>query len=136
MSACHRFDKKVWNMDIFKSIIVWITGLCFMGILFPLTFIIWFIVLPFDRQRFVTHWLLVYQSIIISALIPIWKIKIEGREKALSGSTYVIIANHQSILDILLINCLRYRFKWISKIENINVAGSWLVLENGRIYYS
>jgi 1-acyl-sn-glycerol-3-phosphate acyltransferase len=62
-----------------------------------------------------------YQSIIISTLIPIWKIEIEGREKAVSGSTYVIIANHQSILDILLINCLRYRFKWISKIENINL---------------
>jgi len=33
----------------------------------------------------------------------------------------VIIANHQSMLDILLINCLRYRFKWISKIENTKV---------------
>ena len=108
-------------MDIVKSIIVWITALCFMGILFPLTFIIWLIVLPFDRQRFVTHWLLVYQAVIISTLIPIWKIEIEGRDKAVTDSTYVIIANHQSILDILLINCLRYRFKWISKIENINV---------------
>jgi 1-acyl-sn-glycerol-3-phosphate acyltransferase len=111
----------VWNMDIIKSVIVWITALCFLGILFPLTFFIWCLVLPFDRQRFVTHWLLVYQSIIISALIPIWKIKIDGREKALSNSSYVIIANHQSILDILLINCLRFRFKWISKIENIRL---------------
>ncbi len=92
-----------------------------MGILFPLTFLIWLLVLPFDRQRFVTHWLLVYQAVIISTLIPIWKIEIEGRDKAVRDSTYVIIANHQSILDILLINCLRYRFKWISKIENINV---------------
>jgi 1-acyl-sn-glycerol-3-phosphate acyltransferase len=108
-------------MAIFKSTIVWITALCFMGVLFPLTLIIWLIVLPFDRERFVMHWLLVYQSNIISALIPIWKIKIEGREKALKDTTYVIIANHQSILDILLINCLRYRFKWISKIENTSV---------------
>jgi 1-acyl-sn-glycerol-3-phosphate acyltransferase len=117
----HGFDKMSWNMENFKSIIVWITALCFMGVLFPLTFIIWLIVLPFDRQRFVIHWLLVYQAIIISSLIPIWKIEIEGREKALHGLTYVIIANHQSILDILLINCLRYRFKWISKIENTTV---------------
>jgi 1-acyl-sn-glycerol-3-phosphate acyltransferase len=108
-------------MDIFKSMIVWFTGLCFTGIFFPLTFIIWLIVLPIDRQRCLTHWLLVYQSVMISALIPIWKIKIEGREKAVKGTTYIIIANHQSILDILLINCLRYRFKWISKIENIRV---------------
>jgi len=37
------------------------------------------------------------------------------------GETYVIISNHQSILDILIINFLRYRFKWISKIENMKV---------------
>jgi 1-acyl-sn-glycerol-3-phosphate acyltransferase len=64
------------------------------------------------------HWMLVCQAIAMSTLIPIWKIEIEGREKAKRNTTYVIIANHQSILDILLINCLRYRFKWISKIEN------------------
>lgn len=92
-----------------------------MVILFPLTLLIWLIVLPFDKQRFVTHWMLVYQSIILSCLIPVWKIQAEGREKAVKGGTYVIIANHQSILDILLINHLRYRFRWISKIENAKV---------------
>jgi 1-acyl-sn-glycerol-3-phosphate acyltransferase len=92
-----------------------------MVILFPLTLIIWLIVFPFDKQRFVTHWVLVYQSIILSRIIPVWKIRTEGREKARKGKTYVIIANHQSILDILLINNLRYRFRWISKIENVKV---------------
>ena len=115
-------------MAILKSFIVWLTGICFMVILFPLTLVIWLIVLPFDRNRYVTHWVLVYQAIIMSDIIPIWKIRVEGREKALRGSTYVIIANHQSLLDILLINCLRYRFKWISKIENegVPVLGCYL----------
>jgi 1-acyl-sn-glycerol-3-phosphate acyltransferase len=108
-------------MEIIKSIFVWITAVCFMGVLFPLTFMIWLIVLPFDRQRFVMHWLLVCQAIAMSTLIPIWKIEIKGREKAQSDTTYVIIANHQSILDILLINYLRFRFKWISKIENTGI---------------
>jgi len=108
-------------MDVLKSIIVWIIGICYMVILFPATFIIWLIVLPFDRERSVIHWLLMFQSLILVWLIPIWKIKIEGREKAVKGTTYVIISNHQSILDILFINSLRYKFKWISKIENINL---------------
>ena len=108
-------------MDVLKSIIVWLLGISFMVIMFPVTFIIWLIVLPFDRNRIIMHWLLVYQGLILSRLIPIWKIYIEGREKAVKGTTYVIISNHQSILDILLINCLRYRFKWISKIENNKV---------------
>jgi 1-acyl-sn-glycerol-3-phosphate acyltransferase len=108
-------------MDLIKSVIVWFIGLFYMVILFPLTFIIWLVVLPFDRQRFVTHWVLVYQSVILSGMIPVWKIQTDGREKALKGTTYVIIANHQSILDILLINNLKYRFRWISKIENVKV---------------
>jgi 1-acyl-sn-glycerol-3-phosphate acyltransferase len=53
--------------------------------------------------------------------MPVWKVTIEGKEKAVPGTTYVIISNHQSILDILLINSLKLRFKWISKVENIKV---------------
>jgi len=108
-------------MEIFKSIIVWITGICFVIVTFPLTLIVWILTLPFDKERLIVHMFLMYESTILSFLIPIWKIHIEGREKAKKGITYVIISNHQSILDILLMNCLRYRYKWISKIENFNV---------------
>ncbi len=74
--------------------------------------------------------MLIYQSYLISMMIPIWKTKIEGREKADRSATYVIISNHQSILDIIIINCLRYRFIWISKIENMKrpVLGWYLTM--------
>jgi len=108
-------------MDVLRSIVVWIVGILYMILFFPITFIIWLLVLPFDRKRKIMHWMLVYQSLILSRILPIWKIRIEGRDKALKGTTYVIISNHQSILDILLINCLRYRFRWISKIENMKL---------------
>ena len=114
-------EEKRILMDIIKSIIVWLIGLCYIAVTFPLNFIIWLLVFPFDRGRVIIHWFLMYQSLFLSFLIPIWTINIEGREKAVKGTTYVIISNHQSILDILLINCLRYKFKWISKIENINI---------------
>jgi 1-acyl-sn-glycerol-3-phosphate acyltransferase len=108
-------------MNIMKSVTVWIIGICFLVVTFPLTMIIWLLVLPFDKEKKIIHWLLIYESLILSFIIPIWEIKIEGREKAVKGTTYVIISNHQSLLDILMINCLRYNFKWISKIENFKV---------------
>jgi 1-acyl-sn-glycerol-3-phosphate acyltransferase len=108
-------------MDIFKSIIVWFIGICYVIVTFPLTLIVWLLAFPFDKQRIIIHTFLMYQSFFLSFLIPIWTIHIEGREKAVKGTTYVIISNHQSILDILLINCLRYKFRWISKIENFKV---------------
>lgn len=115
-------------MDIFKSLIVWFIGIVFAVITFPITLIVWLLVLPFDRDKKIIHWFLMYESLILSYLIPIWSIRIEGRENAIKGKTYIIISNHQSLLDILLLNCLRYRYKWISKIEltKVPVIGWYL----------
>jgi 1-acyl-sn-glycerol-3-phosphate acyltransferase len=115
-------------MDILKSITIWLVGILFLTIFFPITLITWLMVLPIDRNRIVTHWMLMYQSVIISHLLPIWRITIEGRKKMVPGTTYVIISNHQSILDILLINCLCYRFKWVSKkeVNKVPVLGWYL----------
>lgn len=108
-------------MNLLRSISAWFIGIAFMVILFPLTFVVWLLVLPFDSNRSVIHWMLIRQSILISHLLPVWSLKISGREKALKKLTYVIISNHQSLIDILLINNLGLRFKWVSKIENTRV---------------
>jgi 1-acyl-sn-glycerol-3-phosphate acyltransferase len=108
-------------MDILKSVLVWLIGVVFVVCFFPVTLIIWLLLMPFDNKRVITHRFLTFQSWLLVKLMPIWKVRIAGREKALKDETYVIISNHQSILDILLINCLRYNFKWISKIENTKV---------------
>jgi 1-acyl-sn-glycerol-3-phosphate acyltransferase len=108
-------------MDILKSIMVWLIGICFIVVTFPLTLITWLLTYPFDKEKAITHMLLMYESRLLLFLIPIWTIHFEGREKAMKGTTYVIISNHQSLLDTLMINSLRYKYKWISKIENFNV---------------
>jgi len=108
-------------MEIFKSLFVWIFSLTYTIILFPVSFIIWLLLYPFDQERVVIHWWLVIQGCLLTKLIPIWKTNVEGREKALVRTPYIIISNHQSILDILIMNCLLYRFRWISKIENYKV---------------
>jgi len=108
-------------MDTLKSVVVWIVSLSFMVLFFPLTFIIWLLLLPFDRERAFVHWSLVYQSVFLTWVLPIWKADIRGRDKIRKGTTYVIISNHQSMLDTILINNIRYRYKWISKIENEKV---------------
>jgi 1-acyl-sn-glycerol-3-phosphate acyltransferase len=108
-------------MDILISFLVWIISLPLAGLLFPVSFFIWFITFPFDNERRLMHWWLVCQSNLFSRGIPLWKIIVEGRENAKKGASYVIISNHQSMMDVLIMNCLWYRFKWISKIENFRV---------------
>lgn len=108
-------------VDLLKSLIVWLLAVLLITVFFPVTFIIWLAVLPFDRDRKIIHRLLIYQGCFLTRAVPLWNIKIEGRKKAVKGKTYVIISNHQSILDILFLNCLGYNFKWISKIENTKI---------------
>ena len=105
-------------MDGLISIIIWPLCIITAGILFPISVVIWIITLPFDQERTTFHWWLVFQGILFSRLIPLWKIDIEGRDKIKRAEPYIIISNHQSILDILILNCLKLRFRWISKIEN------------------
>jgi 1-acyl-sn-glycerol-3-phosphate acyltransferase len=113
-------------MDSFKSsfmnklisAILWIYITFLILLLLPISFIIWFLTYPFDSERKIMHRWMIFHGILLSKTIPLWKITVEGRNKADENTPYVIICNHQSLLDILILNCLRYRFRWISKIEN------------------
>lgn len=116
-------------MDILRSAGIWLIGIVLIVIMFPITLIVWLLTFPFDRKRRATHAMLIIQGMLLAYAVPVWRISIEGRKKAKKGETYVIICNHQSILDILLVNCLRYRFKWISKIENSKVPFVGLYLK-------
>jgi 1-acyl-sn-glycerol-3-phosphate acyltransferase len=108
-------------MAILRSVFVWFIIAGTIIILFPVSFIIWLLLYPFDHNRSVIHWWLVYECCFIIKITPIWEVTVEGRGKATRNTPYVIISNHQSLLDILILNCLRYRWKWISKIENSKV---------------
>jgi 1-acyl-sn-glycerol-3-phosphate acyltransferase len=108
-------------MDLLISFPAWLIGITFMVLFFPLSLLLWAITWPFDRERVLMHWWLVVQGNIIIWLIPLWKIKSEGRQKAEKGKAYVIISNHQSMLDVMILNRLCYKLRWISKIENYKV---------------
>ena len=49
--------------------------------------------------------------------MPAWSVKVVGREKIDRQKTYVMVSNHQSIVDILVGFRLFTHFKWVAKIE-------------------
>ena len=49
--------------------------------------------------------------------MPLWKVSIEGRHHIGFNRTYMLVANHQSMLDILVLYGLFRPFKWVSKQE-------------------
>ncbi len=55
---------------------------------------------------------------VIARVLPFWEIKVEGLERIQKGRPYVVVSNHQSMLDILVaLARLPLHFKFISKRE-------------------
>jgi len=46
---------------------------------------------------------------------PLWNLKIEGRENIEKDKAYLLVSNHQSLLDILMLYSLFRHFKWVAK---------------------
>jgi len=46
---------------------------------------------------------------------PYWKMSISGLENIDRKKTYVIVANHQSLADIIVLYQIKTQFKWVAK---------------------
>jgi 1-acyl-sn-glycerol-3-phosphate acyltransferase len=46
---------------------------------------------------------------------PFWKVDVHGFEFIDKRLTYVIVANHQSIADIIILYQIRMQYKWVAK---------------------
>ncbi|MCG8589976.1 MAG: 1-acyl-sn-glycerol-3-phosphate acyltransferase [Proteobacteria bacterium] len=90
-------------------------------LLFPLAVAIWLLTLPFDPRRVLLHRFTCFWASLYTWLNPAWRVTVRGREKIDRGETYVMVANHLSLLDILVLFRLFTHFKWISKVENFRV---------------
>lgn len=108
-------------MDLIKSIFTWVFSILFVLLVFPVTIILWLAGLPFGKGPLLAHRWLSVQGMVLIKASPLWKLKIEGRENYVPGTNYVIISNHQSLLDIPAMKCLRLDYRWISKVENFRI---------------
>lgn len=104
-------------MDAIKSLWVWVSSLIFVMIGFPVAVLLWLLSLLFDRRRLMNNRWMVIQGIILTKMNFFWKVIVEGKEKIDQKQAYVIVPNHQSMLDIVIFNMLHHRLRWISKIE-------------------
>jgi len=104
-------------MDAIKSLWVWVSSLIFVMIGFPVALLLWLLSLLFDRRRLMNNRWMVIQGIILTKMNFFWKVIVEGKEKIDQKQAYVIVPNHQSMLDIVIFNMLHHRLRWISKIE-------------------
>jgi 1-acyl-sn-glycerol-3-phosphate acyltransferase len=108
-------------MRMLLSMAFWLFLVSSSVILFPVAVLLWAATSPFDRRRRVLHRFTCFWASLYTWLNPAWRVHVEGREKIRADEAYVMVANHLSLLDILVMFRLFTHFKWVSKIENFRV---------------
>ncbi|MCH7707732.1 MAG: 1-acyl-sn-glycerol-3-phosphate acyltransferase [Myxococcales bacterium] len=103
-------------------------------VLFPIALVIWATTARFDPKKKLLHRFTCFWGSLYTWFNPAWPVTLEGREHIRSDATYVMVANHQSLLDILVLFRLFRHYKWVSKVENFRVPFiGWNMSLNGYI---
>ena len=100
----------------------------------PLVFVTWLVTLPFDKGHYAAGYLFRKLTVVHQALTPMWKFRTNGQLPPDKRRPYVVVANHESFVDILLISHLPIEMKWMSKesIFKIPLVG-WMMRMAGDI---
>jgi 1-acyl-sn-glycerol-3-phosphate acyltransferase len=116
------------------SIYIWAFIVITIFPLFLLYLMIWILVSPFDQRKIVTYYFTVLWTRLYLNINPGWRILVENREKIDRSGNYILVSNHQSIIDIALLLQIRINFKWVSKIELAKVPFvGWVIWMNDHI---
>jgi len=76
---------------------------------------------PFDRGAYAAGY--VFRKVVMptSFLNPLWTFRTSGDVPDDMRAPYIVVANHESFVDILLISHLPFEMKWMSKIELMKI---------------
>lgn len=97
------------------SVWAWIVLAVVIIVWVPLVGLVWLATAPFDKGRYRAGYLFRKLTVVHQVLNPLWKFRTSGVTVADPRRPYVVVANHQSFVDMLLISHLPWEMKWLSK---------------------
>lgn len=108
MSDLLRYVASAWT---------WLVLITCMVILLPVMILLRLVTAPFDPGRYIVGRVFRYIGVIVERLNPLWRLRLSGVPIANPRHPYVVVSNHESFADILLISNLPWEMKWLSKAE-------------------
>jgi 1-acyl-sn-glycerol-3-phosphate acyltransferase len=108
-------------MKMLGSLFFWGFMVVSSVVIFPFALLIWAVTIRFDKRRFLLHRFTSLWASLYTWLNPAWRVRVVGRENLYEGGPTVLVANHRSLVDILVLFRLQSHFRWVSKQENFNV---------------
>ena len=108
MSDLLRYVASAWT---------WLVLITCMVILFPVMLLLRLVTAAFDPGRYIVGRVFRYIGVIVERLNPLWRLRVSGVHIDNPRHPYVVVSNHESFADILLISNLPWEMKWLSKAE-------------------
>jgi len=100
----------------------------------PMVAVVALVTRPFDRGRYAAGWLFRRLAVVHQRLNPLWHFRVVGELPPDPRRPYVVVANHESFVDILLIAHLPWEMKWLAKAQFFKIpAVGWLMRLAGDI---
>ncbi len=99
------------------SVLYYIVLLVFTLAYFVVFALLFVLTVGLDRERKALHVASRVWARTIFRLCPTWRLVVEGGERVDRHRPWVIVTNHQSMLDIPLLYVVPLLFKWVSKQE-------------------
>ncbi len=123
---------RLWQTIV--SIWAWLVLVTCILLWFPVLVLAVLLTAPFDRGRYIPG--LIFRKIApsMASLNPLWRFRYSGPLPENPRRPYVVVSNHESFSDILLISHLPWEMKWLSKAElfRIPIMG-WMMWLAGDI---
>ncbi|HTS88889.1 MAG TPA: lysophospholipid acyltransferase family protein [Gemmatimonadales bacterium] len=103
------------------SIWTWfVLGACLL-LWLPILALVRLVTAPFDRGLYWAGFLFRKIAVVTAGLNPLWHFRVSGTLPLDPRNPYVVVSNHESFVDILLISHLPWEMKWLSKVELLRV---------------
>ena len=105
-------------MKLVLSIAIWVIGGILTVLLFFVVLFLSIVTFPFDKKRKIANAQGFWWASALINLNPYWNLQISGLENIDPHKAYVVVANHQSLTDILVLYKTHMQFRWVAK-ENL-----------------
>ncbi len=116
------------------SVLYWAFICLTLPIFFVGALIVFALTAWWDRRRLLLHLYSCFWACFYVYANPLWRLRVTGRERLPWRGPAVLVANHASLIDILVLFALYRPYKWVSKTENFKLPFiGWNMSLNGYV---
>lgn len=97
------------------NLIVWVFWTCLLVIWTPVVLAVFLLSFWWDRSLRATGRVFRWGARVLIWLNPFWRLEVIGQPPQRDSHPFVVVSNHESLADILLIGTVPWEMKWLSK---------------------